>query len=98
MDGWRFLLDEHIDPHVITYLKQEGLHGEYVRDALGSGADDTDTILPYAREQELIVVTSDVSDFGDLPTDAHSGIVIVYDDAMPAYQVASGLIDMVAAY
>lgn len=98
MGEWQFLLDENIDPDVVTSLNQEGIYGEHVRDVLGSGADDTEDILPYAREHDLIVVTSDVSDFGSLPADAHSGIVIVHDDAMPAYRVASKLIAMVEAY
>ena len=55
-------------------------------------------MLPYAREHDRIVVTSDVSDFGGLPTDAHAGVVLLYDDTMPAYRVASGLIAMVDAY
>ncbi|WP_226003972.1 DUF5615 family PIN-like protein [Natrinema salinisoli] len=98
MSGWRFLLDENIDPKTATYLRKEGVHVEHVRDALWQGADDEDDVLPYAREYDLVVVTSDVTDFGDLPPDAHEGIVILYDDTMPAYRVASGLLEMIDAY
>jgi hypothetical protein len=98
MSGWRFLLDENIDPKTATYLEKEGLHAEHVRDALWQGADDEADVLPYAREHELIVVTSDVKDFGGLPSDAHAGVVLLYEDTMPAYQVASGLITMTDAY
>ena len=86
------MLDENIDPKTGTYLEKEGFHGEHVRDALWQGADDKADVLPYAREHELIIVTSDVKDFGELPSDVHSGIVLLYDDTMPAYQVAAGLI------
>ncbi|WP_302080718.1 DUF5615 family PIN-like protein [Salinibaculum rarum] len=98
MSGWRFLLDENIDPKTATYLQKEGLHAEHVRDALWQGADDEADVLPYVREHELIIVTSDVKDFGGLPPDAHSGIVLLYDDTLPAYQVAAGLISMTDAY
>jgi len=62
MAGWRFLLDENVDPKVARYLEKEGLSAEHVRGALGQGADDEDDVLPYARERDSIVVTSDVSD------------------------------------
>jgi predicted nuclease of predicted toxin-antitoxin system len=34
MTGWRFLLDENIDPKTATYLQKERIHAEHVRDAL----------------------------------------------------------------
>jgi hypothetical protein len=43
-------------------------------------------------------VTSDVKDFGGLPPDSHAGVVLLYDDTMPAYQIAAGLVAMVDAY
>ena len=98
MREWRFLLDENIDPKTAAYLEKEGIHAEHVRDALWQGADDEADILPYAREHELIIVTSDVKDFGGLPSDVHSGLVLLYDDTTPAYQVAAGLITMTDAY
>jgi hypothetical protein len=39
-----------------------------------------------------------VKDFGGLPPDSHAGVVLLYDDTMPAYQAAAGLIAMVDAY
>lgn len=98
MTAWRFLLDENIDPKVETYLEKETLSAEHVRDTLGQGADDEDDILPYAREHDRLIVTSDVKDFGTLPGDSHAGIVLLYDDTMPAYRVASALIRMVDSY
>ena len=98
MTEWRLLLDENIDPKVATYLDKEDLFAVHVRDTLGQGADDEDDVLPYARDHDLIVVTSDVTDFGDLPSEDHTGVVILYDDTMPAYRVASALITMVDTY
>jgi len=98
MSEWQFLLDENIDPKVTTYLNKEGLSADHVLTTLGQGADDEDDILPYARENNLIIVTSDVTDFGSLPNDAHAGVVLLYDDTMPAYKIASALIGMVDAY
>lgn len=98
MSGWHFLLDENIDPKTATYLGKEGFHAEHVRDALWQGADDEADVLPYAREHGLILVTSDVKDFGGLPPGAHAGVVLLYDDTMPAYQIAAGLITMTDAY
>jgi len=98
MSEWQFLLDENIDPKVATYLDKEDLFAVHVRDTLGQGADDTDEVLPYAREHDLIVVTSDVKDFGALPRENHAGVILLHDDTMPAYRVASAIITMVDAY
>jgi hypothetical protein len=43
-------------------------------------------------------VTSDVKDFGALPSEVHAGIILLYDDTMPAYRVAAARITMVDAY
>ena len=98
MAEWQFLLDENIDPKVATYLDKEGLYAEHVQDTLGEGVDDEDDVLPYAREHDLVVVTSDVKDFGNLPGDSHTGVVLLHDDTMPAYRVASALITLVDTY
>ena len=98
MGDWRFLLDENIDQKTASYLGKEGIHVEHVRDALWQGADDENDLLPYAREHDLIVVTSDLKDFGSLEPDTAPGIVILYDDTMPAYQIATGLLSMIDAY
>lgn len=98
MSEWRFLLDENVDPKVATYLDKEDLFAVHVRDTVGQGADDEDDVLPYAREHDLTIVTSDVTDFGALPNEAGAGVVLLYDDTMPAYRVASALIAMVDAY
>ena len=98
MAAWRFLLDENIDPKTENYLEKESIDTEHVRDALWQGAKDERDVLPYAREEARIMVTSDVTDFGGLDATEHAGLVLLYDDTMPAYEVASGLLSMVDAY
>jgi predicted nuclease of predicted toxin-antitoxin system len=82
----------------VAYLEKEGLYAEHVRDVLGQGADGETDILPYAIDHDLILVTSDVSDFGRLSAETHAGIMLLHADTMPAYRVASNLIAMVDAY
>lgn len=95
MAEWGFLLDENIDSKVATYLDKEDLFAVHVRDTVGLGADDEDDILPYARDHDLVIVITDGKDFGALPSEIHAGIVLLNDDTMPAYRVASALITMV---
>jgi len=98
MSEWQFFLDENIDPKVATYLNKEQVFAEHVRETVGLGADDEDDILPYIREHDQILVTSDITDFAPLSANAHSGIVLLYDDTLPAYQVTSALLAIVDAY
>ena len=60
MGGWRFLLDENIDPKTATYLEKEEIHAKHVRDALWQGAEDEADVLPYAREHELITIDTEL--------------------------------------
>ncbi|MFB6210262.1 MAG: hypothetical protein ABEI76_01860 [Halobacteriales archaeon] len=55
-------------------------------------------ILPYLREHDLVLATSDVTDFGALSNEIHACLILLYDDTMAAYRVASALIAMVDAY
>lgn len=98
MSAWRFLLDENVDPKVSAHLESEEVVAEHVRDALADGADDETDVLPYAHEHGLVVVTSDVTDFGDLPIEDQTGLILLSDDTMPAYGVAAALIALVDAY
>ena len=95
---WRFPLDENIDLKTVTYLREEGVDVEHVRDTLGEGADDEAGILPYVRETDRIIVTSDVSDFDALTSDLHASVVLLHDDTMAAYSVAAGILAMIEAY
>lgn len=98
MPDWRFLLDENVDPATVDQLDAAAVDIEHVRDVLGKGADDRGDILPYAVETGRIVVTSDVTDFAGLPADAHAGLVLLYDDAMPAHRIVTALTAMIEAY
>jgi len=95
MTGWQFLLDENIDPKTVTHLEKEGIEGEHVREVLGQGADDEGDILPYVRNTDRVIVTSDVTDFADRQG---ADVVLLYDDTTPAHRVASGLVALVDAY
>jgi predicted nuclease of predicted toxin-antitoxin system len=97
MSDWRFFLDENVDPKVEPYLRKEGIDAVHVRDALGQGTSDAD-IVSYTRERGLVVLTSDLGDFGPLPVDDHPGVVLLHDDTLPAYRVASAVIRLVDAY
>lgn len=97
MTEWRFLLDENIDPKAATYLEKEDVYAEHVRDALGQGTDDNE-ILSYAADNDLVIVTSDLGDFIDPGPDTSVAVVLLYDDALPAYRIATGLLSMITAY
>lgn len=43
-------------------------------------------------------MTSDVTDFAALEPSDHTGVVLLYDDPLPAHEVAAGLLAMVDAY
>lgn len=57
-----------------------------------------DDILPYVRDNNLVILTSDVTDFGALPSEFHANIVRPYDDTMPANRVASAPKTVVDTY
>ena len=98
MAAWRFLLDENVDPKVVSYFEKEELAAQHVQEALGAGADDESDVMPCASEHGLIVFTSDVTDVGDLPTEDHASVVLLYDDTMAAYRVVAPLIALVETY
>ena len=39
-----------------------------------------------------------MTDFGDIPIEDHGGLILLYDDTMPAYRVAAALVALVDAY
>ncbi|WP_331233739.1 DUF5615 family PIN-like protein [Natronorarus salvus] len=95
---WCFLIDENLGRQVATYLVAEGSRGEHVSDALFPGADDFEDILPYARKEDLIVVTNDVLGFKPLSEDQHEGIVIVYNQRLSPWSIATGLFRLIERY
>lgn len=97
MSEWQFILDENIDPKVATYLEKEGVDAVHVRGSVGLGSDDK-SVLSWARDHGNIVLTSDVQHFGGLPPEKPPGVVLLHDDTMPAYRVASALLRLLDAY
>jgi hypothetical protein len=95
---WGFLLDENVGRRVAMRLQAHGHRAEMVVDELEPGADDRPDVLPYARRESLIVVTKDVSDFGDLEPDEHEGLILVFDDALDGDEMANGIRRIVGAY
>lgn len=95
---WGFLLDENVERRVAEYLRQEGHRADLVVDDLGPGVDDLPDVLPYAVEHDLLLVTKDVSDFGSLEYGDHEGIILIYDHAHSAYEIATGLFTLVGSY
>ncbi len=95
---WRFLLDENIEPQVGSFLTAEGYRADHVQDVLSKGAEDIEDVLPYARENDLIVITGDISDFEPLSHDEHRGVLLVYNRRVSAYDVATAVFRIVEAY
>jgi len=95
---WGFLLDENIDRDAAVALRSEGHRAELVVDVLEPGVADEDDVLPFARRNDLVVVTKDVSDFGALDGTAHEGIVLVFDHGLGADDIATGVRAIATAY
>lgn len=95
---WAFLVDECVAPDVAYGLDSERIRAEAVKDVLWEGADDIEAILPYARENDLILVTSDISDFGSLDDSEHEGIVLIFDNELETERIVEGLRIIVDQY
>lgn len=98
MSEWGFLVDENQEPRIAELLREEDVHAEHVVTAVGPGADDQEDVLPYAREEELIIVTNDLTDFKGLAPSDHSGLAIIYAGDRPAHEIAAGLLTMIETY
>lgn len=95
---WRFLVDENLHPQIVDYLENEDITAAYVPDVLFEGADDNEDILPFARKEDIIIVTNDLRHFSDRNDREHEGIVLVYDGKLEAFEIVSGLLDIIEAY
>ena len=65
------LCDENVDRDVISYPESGGHHGEHVVDTLSPGADDETDVAPYARENDLAILTKD-TDFLSMDERSHT--------------------------
>lgn len=95
---WAFLLDENVDPKVGELLDEEGFRVVHVQEALSKGADDQEDILPFAREEDLVLVTSDVTDFGKVASSRHRGVMLLFDQRTPPHEVGQAIVSLVNAY
>lgn len=95
---WRFLIDENLHPPIVTYLEKEQITAAYVPDVLFEGADDDDKVLPFARENDYILVTADLRHFSNRGDSEHEGIVLVYDGTLDSFSIVTGLLNIVEAY
>ena len=95
---WAFLIDECITPDVAYGLDSDRIGAEAVKDVLWEGADDFQDILPYVREHDLILVTSDITDFGRLKENVHAGVVLIYDNELETERIIEGLLAIVDQY
>lgn len=97
---WRFLIDENLDPAIVSELERYDLESAYGVEAIIEGADDFEDVLPHCRETGAVLVTNNVHDFNatDLPADAHAGIVVVHDKTRPAVEIAKELRRIATAY
>ena len=95
---WAFLLDENMEPKVSDFLRKERYDAVHVQDVLSKGAKDTSDVLPYAVDNGLIVLTSDVNDFSGVSPSDHEGMMLLHDQRHSAYAVANAVLDVIDAY
>lgn len=95
---WAFLLDENVGRNVARELTEYGYRTELVVDVLDPGVDDFPDILPYARENDLIVLTKDFSDFGAVDAGDHEGVILVVQHSHAPGEMAAAVDAIVGAY
>lgn len=98
MGDWEFLLDENVERDVGGCLRRHGYRTEHVVSALEPGADDLTAVLPYARAEDLIVVTKDLSDFSALAPADHNGLILIHNHQLTAIDMCAGIRRIVATY
>lgn len=94
---WAFLLDENVGRSVAKELTEYGYRAELVVDVLAPGAADSE-VLPYACENDLVVLTKDFSDFSAPDADEHEGVILVVQHTHPPAELAAAVDAIVDAY
>jgi hypothetical protein len=97
-DDWGFLLDENVERAVGACLRKHGYRADHVVSVLEPGVDDLTAVLPYARAEDLIVVTKDVSDFSALEPADHEGLVLINSHRLTATETCEAIHQIVTAY
>ena len=95
---WGFLLDENVGRVVAQQLTQHGYHADLVVDVLAPGVSDYTTVLPYAREHDLVGITRDCSDFSGLPLAEHEGLILLANHGHNPVDIAAAIDSLVKAY
>jgi predicted nuclease of predicted toxin-antitoxin system len=94
---WSFLVDENQSPSLAQRLQSHGVDAEHVNDVLGPGAGDLSQVLPYAQQNNCIIITNDV-DFRELSPSRHEGVLFVKGQNYEAHELASAVLDVIEAY
>jgi predicted nuclease of predicted toxin-antitoxin system len=95
---WAFFVDANLEPEVATLLDKEGYCAEYSDYVLGEDADDEDDILPYVRQEELVVITADVKNFAAFDESHHEGVFYLDNQRTSAYRIANAVLDIINQY
>lgn len=95
---WAFFVDSNLESRIAETLRSEGYRAEHADHVLDPDADDEADILPYVRDQELIVITADVKNFARFDESRHEGVFFLNNQRASAYQIANAVFDIVDAY
>lgn len=96
--GFRILADEHCERQMVERLAAKGHDVERVVDvpSLGPGSNDR-RIASYARDDDRLVLTSDVDFLSEFDADDHAGVLFVPDDTLEAGRVVT-IVSSIATY
>lgn len=97
MSEWAFLVDENLEPQLARNLDKAGYTADWSPDVLERGAFDSE-LLAFAREHDRIVVPNDAKDYKGLPSDAHEGVLVVFDNRLSAFETTRGILRIIDAY
>ena len=95
---WAFFIDANLEPKVAEILESEGYRAEYSDYVLDEDADDEADILPYVRQEELIVITADVKNFAAFDDSRHEGVFFLDNQRAPAHNIASAVLELIEQY
>lgn len=91
---WAFFIDANLEPRIADILQTEGYRAEFSDYVLDEDADDEEDILPYVRQEELILVTADIKNFAPLEESQHEGLFLLNNQRASAYVVAQAILDI----
>lgn len=95
---WYILVDEDIGRRVVDFLEQEGIRADYVPDVLFQGADDEDDVMPYARENDAVLVTANWRDFTRFEPDRHDGCLVEFGHDETPMEITKAILAAIEHY